>query len=338
MWLLKTSNNEMDPELSNTKNPIKVSVVIPCYYSEKTIGKVVRLTRDELIKAGYDYEFVLSNDGSTDGTFDEIKKLHEEDEKVIGVNLARNFGQHSAIMAGLRHASGDLVMLMDDDMQTHPSQCIKLLDAMSDEIDVVFATFPDHRESWWRRLGSRFTVWSMRVLTKRPKEIEPSNFMLMRGFIAKEITQYDGPYVYIQGLLFRVTNRMVNIPVKHFDREVGVSGYTLKSLIRLWSTVLNFSMAPLRFAAVVGAVLGGLGLLGALFLAIQRITDPTIQQGWSSLMVTMLVCSGIIVLFLGLVGEYLGRLFMTINKAPQYVQREVVGGNTTSIEADQKRS
>lgn len=315
----------MKPESNNKNVQTKVSVVIPCYYSEKTIGKVVRLTREELIKAEYDYEFVLSNDGSTDGTFDEIKKLHEEDHKVIGVNLAKNFGQHSAIMAGLRHATGDLVMLMDDDMQTHPSQCIKLLDAMTDDADVVFATFPDHRESWWRKLGSRFTVWSMRVLTKRPKEIESSNFMLMRGFVAKEITEYDGPYVYIQGLLFRVTNRMVNIPVKHFDREVGVSGYNLKSLIRLWSTVLNFSMAPLRFAAVIGAILGGLGILGAIFLAVQRITDPSIQQGWSSLMVTILVCSGIIVMFLGLVGEYLGRLFMTINKAPQYVLREVIG-------------
>lgn len=322
----------MEAEATTTINRQKVSVVIPCYYSEKTIGKVVRLTREELVKAGYDYEFVLSNDGSTDGTFEEIKKLHEEDNKVIGVNLARNFGQHSAIMAGLRHTTGDLVMLMDDDMQTHPSQCIKLLDAMADGVDVVFATFPDHRESWWRKLGSRFTVWSMRVLTKRPKEIEPSNFMLMRGFVAKEITEYDGPYVYIQGLLFRVTNRMVNVPVKHFDREVGVSGYNLKSLIRLWSTVLNFSMAPLRFAAVIGAILGGLGLLGALFLAIQRITDPSIQQGWSSLMVTILVCSGIIVMFLGLVGEYLGRLFMTINKAPQYILRDVVGDDSPFAE------
>ena len=325
----------MKPESNNKNAQTKVSVVIPCYYSEKTIGKVVRLTREELIKAGYDYEFVLSNDGSTDDTFDEIKKLHEEDHKVIGVNLAKNFGQHSAIMAGLRHATGDLVMLMDDDMQTHPSQCIKLLDAMTDDADVVFATFPDHRESWWRKLGSRFTVWSMRVLTKRPKEIESSNFMLMRGFVAKEITEYDGPYVYIQGLLFRVTNRMVNIPVKHFDREVGVSGYNLKSLIRLWSTVLNFSMAPLRFAAVIGAILGGLGILGAIFLAVQRIADPSIQQGWSSSMVTMLVCSGIIVMFLGLVGEYLGRLFMTINKAPQYILREVVGEEAFNKAAEQ---
>ena len=185
----------MEAETTNTSNRQKVSVVIPCYYSEKTIGKVVRLTREELVKAGYDYEFVLSNDGSTDGTFEEIKKLHEEDSKVIGVNLARNFGQHSAIMAGLRHTTGDLVMLMDDDMQTHPSQCIKLLDAMTDGVDVVFATFPDHRESWWRKLGSRFTVWSMRVLTKRPKEIEPSNILHMRDFVAKEVTDYAGPYV-----------------------------------------------------------------------------------------------------------------------------------------------
>ncbi|MEF2846522.1 MAG: glycosyltransferase family 2 protein [Eggerthellaceae bacterium] len=306
-----------------------VSVVIPCYYSEKMIAEVVHLTRKVLVEAGYDYEFVLTNDGSTDGTFAEIEKLHAEDPKVIGINLAKNFGQHSAIMAGLRHATGDLVMLMDDDMQTHPSQCMKILKPMDDpaDYDVVFATFPDHHEAWWRLLGSRFTDWSMRVLTKRPKEIKSSNFLVMRGYIAKQITEYTGPYVYIQGLLFRATNRMLNVPVKHFDREVGSSGYTLKSLIRLWSTVLNFSMAPLRFAAVIGAILGGLGVLGAILLIVQRVTDPTIQQGWSSLMVTMLGCSGIVVLFLGLIGEYLGRLFMTINKAPQYVLREVIGGN-----------
>lgn len=301
-----------------------VSVVIPCYYSEKMIEKVVGMTRAELLSAGYDYEFVLVNDGSTDGTFDKIRMLSSEDPKVKGINMAKNFGQHSAIIAGLKRVSGDCVMLMDDDMQTHPSQCHLLLEEMDNGWDVVFGQFPEHKEAWWRRLGSRFTAWSMRVLTGRPKDIVLSNFMVIRRYIVDEIVKYDGPYVYIQGLLFRATRNMTDVPVQHFDREQGVSGYTLKSLIRLWSTVLNFSMVPLRAAAIVGAALGVIGLVGAVALIIQRLTDPTMQLGWSSLMVTMLLCSGVIVMFLGLLGEYLGRLFMTTNKAPQYVVKETL--------------
>lgn len=303
----------------------KVSVVIPCYYSEKMIGKVVKMTRDELSSAGYDYEFVLVNDGSTDGTFDQIALLCAEDPRVVGVNCAKNMGQHSAIMAGLRKTTGDLIMLMDDDMQTHPSQCLKLLRAIDEEgVDVVFASWEQHKEAWWRRLGSSFTIWSMRVLTNRPREIYASNFFVMREHIRDEIVRYTGPYVYIQGLLFRATANMSNVEVQHFAREEGQSGYTLKSLLRLWSTVLNFSLMPLRAASLVGAVMGGVGIIGALVVFIMGLTVPGMQVGWPSLMVTILTCSGIIIMFLGLIGEYLGRLFMTVNQSPQYVLKTVI--------------
>lgn len=302
--------------------PTVVSVVIPCYRSERTIGKVVELTRAELKRLGYGYEFVLVNDGSDDATFDAIRQLCADDEKVKGINFAKNFGQHSAIIAGLHEVSGDYVMLMDDDMQTHPSQIHLLLEEMKNGWDVVFGKYPDHKEAWWRRLGSNFTLWTMRALTKRPKDIEASNFLVMKRFVSDELTRYDGPYVYIQGLLFRTTRNMANVNVRHFDREVGSSGYTFKSLFRLWSTVLNFSMVPLRMASVVGSVLAALGFVWTIVLVIQRLVNPAVQVGWSSLMVVSLFCSGIIVMFLGLVGEYLGRLFMTVNKAPQYVLKE----------------
>lgn len=302
-----------------------ISVVIPCYYSEKMIGRVVSLTREQLIGAGYSYEFILVNDGSTDGTFRVISEMAEEDENIVGIDCAKNLGQHSAIMAGLRHANGDLVMVMDDDMQTHPSQCLKLIHGIEgDDTDVVFASWPSHKEAWWRRLGSDFTVWSMRVLTNRPKEIFPSNFFVMKKHVCKELIRYTGPYVYIQGLLFRATANMSNVEVEHFDREQGKSGYTLKSLLRLWATVLNFSMVPLRMGAIAGAIIGALGTIGAFFIVIRRIMDPTIQMGWSSLMVAVLICSGAIIMFLGVLGEYLGRLFMTVNMSPQYVLKKVI--------------
>lgn len=301
-----------------------VSVVIPCYYSEKMIGKVVRQTREELVKAGYEYEFILVNDGSTDGTFAAIEELCHEDDHVVGINCAKNSGQHNAIMAGLRKTEGDLVLLMDDDMQTHPSQCVKLLDAMEDGSDIVFASWPEHKEAWWRELGSKFTIWSMRVLTDRPKDIYSSNFAVLRKHIRNEVVRYQGPYVYIQGLLFRATANIKNVEVTHFEREQGTSGYSLKSLIRLWSTVLNFSMVPLRLAAVVGAILGAIGIVSAIAIAVMRLMDPGMQAGWPSLMSTVLICSGIIVMFLGIIGEYLGRMFMTINNAPQYVLKETI--------------
>ena len=187
-----------------------VSVVIPCYYSEKMIGTVVDQTRVELVKAGYEYEFILVNDGSTDGTFAAIEQLCAADDHVVGINCAKNSGQHNAIMAGLRKTEGDLVLLMDDDMQTHPSQCVKLLDAMEDGSDIVFACWDEHKEAWWRELGSKFTIWSMRVLTDRPKEIYSSNFAVFRRHIRDEVVRYQGPYVYIQGLLFRATANIKN--------------------------------------------------------------------------------------------------------------------------------
>lgn len=303
----------------------RVSVVIPCYYSEQTIQKVVIMTREVLVSHGYDYEFVLVNDGSTDATFTRIEELCKQDPKVCGINFAKNFGQHSAIMAGLKHVSGDYIMLMDDDMQTHPSQCMTLLDAMVEgTADVVSAKYPAQQQVFWRRWGSDFTVWTMRALTGRPKGLEASNFLLMRRFVVDEMVKYDGPYVYIQGLLFRTTHNIKNVPVQHFEREVGQSGYTFKSLVRLWSTVLNFSMVPLRFASVSGAILGLVGLIGALVLIIQKLINPSIQTGWSSLMVAIVLCSGIIVMFLGLIGEYLGRLTMTVSRTPQFVVKTLI--------------
>ena len=296
-----------------------MSIVIPCYYSQDTIEKVVHLTASELEKGGYEWEFVLVNDGSKDATFSRIKQLCAESPQIVGVDCAKNLGQHAAIMAGLKYASGDFVLVMDDDMQTHPSQCLKLVDALRDDetCDVVFAEWEQHKEALWRRWGSDFAAWSTRVMTKRPKEIYSSNYFVMRDYIRDEIVRYTGPYPYVQGLLFRSTHNMKNVDVEHFERESGSSGYTLKTLIRLWANVLGFSMLPLRAASLVGAVIGVVGIVAAIAIVVMRATDPTMAMGWPSLMATVLICSGVILMFLGIIGEYMGRLFMTENNAPQ---------------------
>ena len=311
---------------------MKVSVVIPCYYSEATIAKVVHLTIEELEKGGYEWEFILVNDGSKDGTFQQISSLCDESPAIVGIDCAKNLGQHAAIMAGLQYTSGDAVMLMDDDMQTHPSQCLKLLDALRDNerCDVVFAEWKTHREAAWRRLGSNFATWSMRVMTNRPKEIYSSNFFVMRKHVRDEVVRYTGPYPYVQGLLFRATDSFMNVEVEHFERETGQSGYTLKTLIKLWASVLGFSMLPLRAASIIGALMGVVGIIAAIAVVVAKISDPSMQAGWPSLMATMLICSGVILLFLGIIGEYIGRLFMSANSSPQYVVRTSIDRRPTN--------
>ena len=305
-----------------------VSVVIPCYYSKNMIGKVVRLTRDELVALGYDTQFVLVNDGSDDGTYDAICALSDESDDVVGIDLMRNFGQHNAIMAGLHQVAGDIVMVMDDDMQTHPSQCRFLLEKLSEGADVVFGKYRVHKESAFRRAGSSFAMSLIRLLADCPKGIVDSNYFVMRRIVCDEMISYRSPSVYIQGLIFRTTNRIENVDIDHFEREEGSSGYTLKSLMKLTSTILNFSAIPLRIATVLGCVLGFLGLAGAIALLVERRIDPEMVIGWSSLMVTVLVCSGVITICVGIVGEYVGRLFQTDMGRPQFIVRKKKGGRS----------
>lgn len=305
-----------------------VSVVIPCYYSKNMIGKVVRLTRDELVALGYDTQFVLVNDGSDDGTYDAICALSDESDDVVGIDLMRNFGQHNAIMAGLHQVAGDIVMVMDDDMQTHPSQCRFLLEKLSEGADVVFGKYRVHKESAFRRAGSSFAMSLIRLLADCPKGIVDSNYFVMRRIVCDEMVSYRSPSVYIQGLIFRTTNRIENVDIDHFEREEGSSGYTLKSLMKLTSTILNFSAIPLRIATVLGCVLGFLGLAGAIALLVERLIDPEMVIGWSSLMVTVLVCSGVITICIGIVGEYVGRLFQTDMGRPQFIVRKKKGGRS----------
>lgn len=312
------------PQLT-AETPLKVSVVIPCYRSERTIGEVVGLTRDVLASEGYDYEFVLVNDGSPDNTFARIRELCAEDPKVKGIDLIRNFGQHGAIMAGLNHTSGQLILLMDDDLQTHPSQITKLLDKIYDGWDVVFARYENGLcESWLRRMGSNFAEWTTHVLTGSPKDVYASSFFVMRDYVRDNMVVYTGPYPYIQGLIFRVTNKACDTPVTHFERAQGTSGYTIRSLIRLWSAILGLSVAPLRIATATGAVLSLAGLLWALVIVCNKLLGAVSTEGWASLMATLLVCFGLVLLFLGLIGEYLGRLSLTVTGKPQYETRSAL--------------
>lgn len=303
---------------------VKYSIVIPCYKSHNTIRKVVELTMSEL--ADCDIEFVLVNDGSPDNgaTIRSLIELVNLYTNVSVVDLARNSGQHNAVLAGLNYTQGDFVIAMDDDMQTHPSQIHKLIEEIDKGYDVVYAYYPKKKHKWYRNIGSYINSWTVRKLIGKPKELKTSSFWIIRKFVRDYVIQYKNAYAYIQGLFLRTTNNIKCIPVEHFEREEGMSNYTFKALIKLWSNIIGFSVVPLRMASMMGCILSVSSLLGAVVIFVRKFFMHLSGNGWPSLMTALCFFSGIILLFLGLIGEYVGRMFLASNNQPQYVVRKYI--------------
>lgn len=312
---------------------MKYSFVIPCYNSEKTISKLVKMTSSEMISLNKNnFEFILVNDFSKDNTIGELIKLADEYKNVKVIDLARNSGQHNALMAALNHVTGDVVIGMDDDLQTHPSQLNKLFSKLEEGHDLVYGKYPEKKHSFFRNLGSRFNNWTVKLLLGKPKDLKACSFWVARRFVIDEVIKYKNPYTHLQGLFLRTTKNIVNVEIEHFERAVGESNYTIKKLIKLWSSCTNFSILPLRIATVLGISLSGVGFLGALVVIIRKLLNPDILVGWSSIMVAILFFSGLNLLFIGLVGEYIGRIFISINNAPQYVIRDTYNLDNNIVE------
>lgn len=302
-----------------------ISVVIPCYYSEKTIAAVVEKTIDEFrTRNEYDCEFVLVNDGSTDKTFDEIQRLSRKYPFVKGVDLLRNFGQHNALLAALHFTSGDYILGMDDDMQTHPSQIFKLIDKIQNGYDLVYGHYPKRQNSPAKNLSSKINEVTSRILLGRPKNITSSNFWIITRQIATEARKYDGYNPYIDGIFYRLTNNIANVDVEHHERAAGNSGYTFRKLLRLWLAYWNYSVVPLRISSVLGLVVALIGFCATIFLIINKILDPTMVLGWSSLACLLCLFFGITLMIIGVMGEYIGKIILSINHTPQYIVKSTV--------------
>ena len=302
------------------------SVVIPCYKSSMTIRKVVEETMGQFRNMNRgDVEFVLVDDCSPDegATVRELRSLVKEYPNVRVVELAKNGGQHNASMAGLNYAKGDLIISMDDDGQTSPTQLPKLLDEIEKGYDIVYGYYPHKQHSGMRNLGSRFNQWSTRVLLDKPKDMNTSSFWVIRRFVRDYAIQYRSAYTHLQGVFLRVTRNVSCIPVEHFKREVGQSGYTYKKLIKLWANIIGFSIVPLRAATLLGNIFAVAGLIGIIAVIIRKIVRPVTAIGWPSMMVSIFFFSGLILMFMGLIGEYIGRIFLGMCNNPQYVVRQI---------------
>ena len=302
------------------------SFVIPCYNSSESIRHVVELTMEEMEKMNRrEFEFVLVNDySSSTKTMPVLKKLAEEYPCVTVLNLAKNAGQHNAIMAGLNYAKGDILIGMDDDMQTHPSQLPYLFEELEKGYDIVYGYYPEKKHSAFRNFGSWVNYISVRILIGKPKELKTSSYWVARKFVRDSVIEYQAPYAYIQGLFLRTTRNISCIPIQHFQREEGESNYTFKRLLKLWSNIIGFSITPLRLTEYCGFGLSLLSIIAAVVVLIRKILNPAMALGWLSLMIVICFFSGIQLMFLGLIGEYIGRMFLGLNRQPQYVIREVI--------------
>ncbi len=303
-----------------------VSFVIPCYRSAQTIGRVVEeIDRAMKELSGYAYEIVLVNDASPDNTFDVIRGLCAGRGDSCGVNLARNFGQHAALMAGFRHVRGEVVVCLDDDGQTPAEEVGKLLVKLEEGYDVVYAKYAHKRHSAFRNFGSKVNELMARVMLGKPKELYISSYFAMRGFIAKELVRYENPYPYVIGLVLRATKKIANVEVTHREREIGTSGYTVGKLLGLWFNGFTaFSVKPLRIATVIGIVSACCGFLYGIYTVAKKFLNPAVPVGFSALMASIVFFCGLILLMLGIIGEYIGRIYISMNNSPQYVIRECV--------------
>lgn len=301
---------------------IKISVVIPCYYSENTITELVEETVRELKSLdNYSFEFILVNDGSEDKTFEKIRLLSEKYSFVTGVDLAKNCGQHNAILAGMKLAQGDYILGMDDDFQTHPSQIYKLINKLEEGYDIVYGKFPRRQHSFIRNFQSKLSEMSAEYLLDNPKGLKACPMYIIKSFVKDEVIRSQSSYTNLRGLFLRTTSRIANAEIEHFERKSGTSGYTLKKLLRLWSSYLNYSAKPVKLIRGFGVLTFVAGLIYLILSFVLAI--PSVNIIASEIM----IFSGIIIFILGVLGEYLVRLFMVTTKEPQYVIRTITNGS-----------
>lgn len=308
------------PSANNTR----ISIIIPVFNSERSIGDlVVRLVNE--LGSRFALEIILVNDQSVDQSDKACIALFEQYKGIVKYYpLAKNVGEHNAVMAGLNQMSGDYAVIMDDDFQNPVSEVLKLiLYAIDNEFDVVYTWYEKKEHSRWRNLGSKFNNRIANIMLNKPRDLYLSSFKLLNRYLVHEIIQYDLPFPYIDGLILRTTSNIGKIQVMHHQREDGRSNYTLKKLIRLWMNMFtNFSILPLRIAIIMGFLFALIGIILGIWTVIEKIDNPDLPLGYASIIVAISVFSGTQLIAIGMLGEYLGRMFLSQNKKPQYSIRK----------------
>lgn len=302
----------------------KISFVIPCYRSEHTLPHVVAEIEEKMkTLSQYEHDIFLVNDCSPDNTYGTIKKLCKEYPHIKGISFSKNFGQHAALMAGLRYSDGDYVVCLDDDGQTPADEADKLLEKLEQGYDAVYAKYEHKQHTLFRNLGSKVNELMTRAMLGKPAELYISSYFAVKRFVVEDMIRYENSFPYVIGLVLRATRNITNVMVNHREREEGSSGYTVKKLFGLWFNGFTaFSVKPLRIATAVGGVSAAAGFAYGIYTVIKRLVNPNVPVGFSSMMSAMVFFGGMIMLLLGLIGEYIGRIYISLNNSPQYVIRE----------------
>lgn len=311
--------------MNKNSSSIVLSILIPIYNSEKTIDRLV----EELIKdlgPLFKLEIILVNDNSVDRSEEVCISLFERyKETVKFYSLSKNVGEHSALMAGLRKSTGDYIVIMDDDFQNPVSETLKLVDKiLENDYDVVYSYYKNKKHSLFRNFGSWVNDKAANFLLKKPKNLYLSSFKVLNKFLVNEIIKYNGPFPYIDGLILQVTDNIGRVEVEHHARQEGRSGYTMKKLILLWLNMFtNFSILPLRISIILGFIFSIVGLFLGVYTVVEKILVPDIPIGFAAIIVSVAIFAGVQLVMLGMVGEYVGRIFLSQNKKPQYTIKKI---------------
>lgn len=303
-----------------------LSFVIPCYGSEKTIGFVI----DEIIdivsqKDEYQYEIVAVNDYSKDNVWEVLEEKASVNQNIKLINFAKNMNRPGAVMAGLRYSRGDYVIILDDDGQCPMDRLWDLLSPLKNGYDVSMAKYTEYKQSRFKSFGTIVNRTMTEMVIDKPKNLSFTNFMALKRFIVEEISKYDNPYPYLTGLILRTTDRIINIPMEERERISGKTTFTLPKMIKLWVNGFTaFSIKPLRISSLIGVICALVGFVFGIITIIRKLVVPDISVGWSSTVAIMLFIGGLIMLMLGMIGEYIGRIYISINNAPQYVVRDTI--------------
>jgi undecaprenyl-phosphate 4-deoxy-4-formamido-L-arabinose transferase len=304
---------------------IDISIVVPVYRSQAILPHLVNKIRDVFAALPWRYELILVNDVSPDDSWNVIKKLAAEHSFIRGICLTKNVGQHNATMAGLGVVRGEIVIIMDDDLQHPPESISALIEAIRSGYDVCYTRYANRQHATWKKVGSWFNDRVASLLLKKPRGLYLSSFKALQRRIADQVVRYDGPYAYVDGLILDITHHIQVVTIQHQARFAGEGNYNLRRSLSLWlKMATSFSVFPLRVATVMGLLLTALSVLGTIAIVVRKLLHPDMASGWASLIVTVLLVGGLQTFCLGMLGEYLGRAYLKINGKPQFVVRERV--------------
>lgn len=306
----------------------KISFIIPCYGSEKTVGIVIEEIEKKLKEKEekYDYEIIAVNDQSPDNVWNVLKEIAKNNKKIKLINLAKNMNRPGALMAGMSKVTGDYIVLMDDDGQCPMDNLWDLIKPLEEGHDVSIAKYPQYKQSIFKSFGTIVNRKMTEIVIGKPKDLSFTNFSAMKRYIVEEIKQYKNPYPYMTGLLLRTTSDIVNVKMEERERISGSTNFTLRKMLNLWINGFTaFSVKPLRISTVIGIITALVGFIYGIYIILHKLfVHSAVLQGYSSTMAIILFIGGIIMMMLGIIGEYIGRIYISINNSPQYVIKEMI--------------